>query len=69
LFVAALDVNNKAYILEDATNNYTPREWAEKVVGLFEKYGADRIVAEKNQGGDMVRHTLETVAPNLPISL
>jgi phage terminase large subunit-like protein len=42
---------------------------AEKVVGLFEKYGADRIVAEKNQGGDMVRHTLETVAPNLPIRL
>jgi phage terminase large subunit-like protein len=67
--VAALDVNNKAYILEDATNNYTPREWAERVVELFEKYGADRIVAEKNQGGDMVRHTLETVAPNLPIRL
>lgn len=69
IVVAGLDVNGTAYILEDATDNLKPAEWAQKAVDLFYKYGADRIVAERNQGGDMVRHTIETENPNVPIKL
>ena len=69
IVVAGLDVNGTAYVLEDATDNLKPAEWAQRAVDLFCKYGADRIVAERNQGGDMVRHTIETENPNVPIKL
>jgi len=69
IIVAGLDVNGKGIIFEDATDQYTPSGWAAKAVELFYKYKADRIVAERNQGGDMVRHTLETEDQNVPIRL
>jgi len=69
IIVAGIDVNGKGYVLEDGTGNFTPREWAAKAVSLYYKYKADRIVAERNQGGDMVRHTIETEDPTVPIRL
>jgi phage terminase large subunit-like protein len=69
IVVAGIDVNGIGYILEDATGTYKPAEWAGKVGELFDKYQADRVVAERNQGGDMVRYTLETENPNLPLRL
>jgi phage terminase large subunit-like protein len=38
-------------------------------VGAYHQHKADRIVAEGNQGGDLVRHTLATVSPNVPIGI
>lgn len=69
IIVAGIDINGKAYILEDATDMYTPEAWATKAIELYNKYQADRIVAERNQGGDMVRHTLKTVDETIPITL
>jgi phage terminase large subunit-like protein len=69
IIVAGIDINGKAFVLEDATGSYTPEAWATKAIGLYEKYQADRIVAERNQGGDMVRHTLKTVDETIPITL
>ena len=69
IIVAGIDINGTAYILEDATGNFTPEGWATKAIELYNKYEADRIVAEKNQGGDMVRHTLKTVDETIPITL
>ena len=34
---------------------------------MYEKWGADRVIAETNQGGQMVSDTLRHVAPNLPV--
>jgi phage terminase large subunit-like protein len=48
------------YVLHDATHHYSPAGWAKKANDLYEQYHCDAIVAEKNYGGDMVRHTLET---------
>jgi phage terminase large subunit-like protein len=69
IMVAGIDINGTGYILEDATGNYTPEAWATKAVELYIKYKADRIIAERNQGGDMVRHTLKTVDETIPITL
>jgi len=33
----------------------------------FDKWEADEIIIEVNQGGDLIRHTLQTIRPNLPI--
>ena len=69
LVVAGIDVNGIAYVLADYTDRYTPQQWAARAVSLFEEYQADRIVAERNQGGDMVRHTLQTECETVPIKL
>ena len=69
IIVAGIDVNGIGYVLEDATDRYSPAEWAAKAISLYQSYSADRIVAERNQGGDMVRRTLEAEDESVPIRL
>jgi predicted phage terminase large subunit-like protein len=69
IIVAGIDQDGIAYVLEDHTDNYSPKEWASKAIELYHEHMADRIVAERNQGGDMVRHTLQTEDENVPIKL
>jgi phage terminase large subunit-like protein len=38
-------------------------------VSLFRRFGADRIVAEKNNGGEMVSHVLHSIDPTVPVRL
>jgi phage terminase large subunit-like protein len=45
----------------------SPEGWATKAVELYNKYGADRIVYERNQGGDLVKYTLKTVDETIPL--
>ncbi len=65
IIVAGLGVDNHAYVLEDLSGNYTPSEWASKALEAYGRHKADRIVAEVNQGGDMIEHTLRTYEPNV----
>lgn len=70
IIVAGLGADQHCYVLEDctvATNN--PDKWAKQVIAAYNRYGADRVVAEANQGGEMVRSTLRTFDPNLPVTL
>ena len=67
IVVGGVGYDGQGYVLEDASGRYTPEEWAVKVVELFDAYDADYVVAEVNQGGDMVRSTLHTVRRTLPV--
>lgn len=67
LVVAGIDINGVCYILEDATERLSPEGWATKAVELYHKYGADRLVYERNQGGDLVKYTLKTVDETVPL--
>lgn len=49
------------YVLKDVSGRFTPQTWAQRALYTYEEYGADRIVAEVNNGGDMVESTLRTV--------
>lgn len=69
IIVAGADINGVCYVLQDATERYTPEGWAAKAIELYHLYGADRIVAERNQGGEMVRYTFKTVDETIPIKL
>ena len=40
-----------------------------EAVEAFDHFGADRIIAEGNQGGEMVKHTIQTVRPTVPITI
>lgn len=66
---AGLGVDRRGYLLADATGQYSPDQWARKAVELYHSIGADRFVAEGNQGGDMVRHTLTSVWRNAPVTI
>lgn len=69
IIVAGVDVNGTAYVIEDSTGQYLPEQWATKVQELYQKYQADLVVAERNQGGDMVKHTIRTVDELLPVKM
>lgn len=54
-----------AYVLQDASGNIAPIEWARAAVGLYTKYSADRVIAEVNNGGDLVETQLRVVDQNV----
>lgn len=54
----------RAHVIEDATvQGVGPAEWARVAVSAFERHGADRLVAEVNQGGAMVEAVIRQVSP------
>lgn len=67
IIVAAMGADQRGYVLDDLSMKGAPRQWADRAVAAFDRYEADAIVIEVNQGGDMVRHTLNSVRPGLPI--
>lgn len=59
IVVVGLGADGHAYVLQDATVSASPSEWAKIVVRLYTQYKANSIVAEANNGGDLIRTTLE----------
>jgi predicted phage terminase large subunit-like protein len=56
--------NGHAYVLEDLSGRYQPHEWARRAVAAYRRHRADRIIAERNNGGEMVEGTVRMVDPN-----
>ncbi len=70
IVACALGADGHGYILEDASvQGLSPEGWAQAVVACAAKHEADLVVAECNNGGELVRSVLQQVAPNLPIKL
>lgn len=59
-------VDAHAFVLADASGHYSPDGWATAAIGLFDELGADAIVGEVNNGGDMVGHVVKTVRRSVP---
>ena len=57
----------RAYVLEDASvSAASPTVWAEAAIAARDRHGAERLVAEVNQGGDLVENVLRQVDPLVP---
>lgn len=68
IVAAGLDAEGKAVVLADGSvEGASPSGWANAVSRLYRRYDADCVVAEINQGGDMVTSVLRTVDPTLPV--
>ena len=67
IVVAGLSPDGHYYILADYTLKASPQVWAEKAVYAFELHKADRIIAETNNGGDLVVHLLQQVKNTVPV--
>jgi len=62
--------DGRAYVLADATTQgRSPLEWARTAVRLYESLDADCIVAEVNQGGELVAQMLRQVSPGVPVRM
>lgn len=69
IVVAGLKENGQAVVLSDCSVEGTgPAGWARAVVNAYRRFEADRVVAEVNQGGDMVRAVLEGIEARLPVT-
>lgn len=69
IIAAGLGEDGRGYVLADSSGKYAPGEWAKKAITQFDSLKADRIVAEGNQGGEMVRHTIQTVRATAPVTI
>lgn len=67
IVVAGVTADQQYYVLEDATMKASPQVWATKVVSLYEKWQADKIIAEVNNGGDLVVELLRQVNHDIPV--
>lgn len=56
----------QAWVLEDATVHGAPDVWAKRVVDTARKWGAP-VVAEKNQGGALIRNAIQAIDPTIPV--
>ena len=66
IIVAALVKSHHVVILDDRTCRESPLGWARAAVEAYNYYKGSRIVAEVNNGGEMVESNLRAVAPNIP---
>jgi len=60
---------NELYILADDSIQGSPLAWASAAVTAYHKYQANLIVAESNNGGEMVATTIAQVDPTVPVQL
>lgn len=67
IIVAGLGVDGDAYVLADRTCHLPPEGWGLRAVRAFHHWKADRIVVERNMGGEMVVHVIKTVDDSVPI--
>jgi phage terminase large subunit-like protein len=69
IVVAGLDATGRGVVLADlSVENASPAAWGNAVVRAFRRFQADRVVAEVNQGGDMVAAILRSIDQTLPVT-
>lgn len=69
IVAVGLGVDGHAYVLGDFSLMGSPLVWARRVVEAYQTHKASRVVAEKNNGGDLVESNVRTVMPNIPLKL
>jgi phage terminase large subunit-like protein len=68
IVAAGIGADGHGYILGDHTIHGSPHDWAVEIVKAFNRYQADRVIGEVNNGGDLVEVNVRTVSPNIPFT-
>ncbi len=69
IVVAGLGPDGRAYVIADRTlQGRVPNVWARAVVAAYQDFDADRVVAETNQGGDLVVELLRQIDDSVPVT-
>lgn len=67
IIVVGLGVDGKGYVLADLSCRLAPDGWAQRAISGLDLYDGDAIVAETNQGGQMVAATIRAVRPTAKV--
>lgn len=68
IVVAGVGVDDRFYVLEDASGKMSPDGWGKKAVECYYRHKADRVIAEVNNGGDLVERLLRNTESSIPYS-
>lgn len=66
IVVVGKGVDGRFYVVADKSCRLSPDSWARRAVEAYEEFEADRVVAEVNQGGDLVERLLRSISKNIP---
>lgn len=66
IVVVGKDYNNEYYVLDDLSGKHSADKWGRIAINAYYEWEADRIVAEVNNGGDLVERLLRNIDPNVP---
>lgn len=67
IVVCSLDVNKEGVVEDDLSIKASTRTWAQRVVGAFHAWEANEVVAEVNQGGDLVEDAIHNIDPRIKV--
>ena len=56
----------RAYVIEDASVRGGPMDWARAAIAAMDRHKAERLVAEVNQGGDLIESVIRQIDPLVP---
>lgn len=65
IVVVGKDSNNEYYVLEDLSGRHSADKWGRIAINAFYEWEADRIVAEVNNGGDLVERLIRNIDYNV----
>lgn len=65
IVVCGRDGDGEYYVLADRSLKGTPLEWSKAVVSAYHEFGADRIIGESNNGGDLIELALRGIDENI----
>lgn len=65
---AGIGADGRGYVLADSSCRMSPADWARRAINLYRELQADRIVAEVNNGGDLVSTVIHAIDPNVPVT-
>lgn len=66
IIVAGRDYEGNGYIIDDLSGRFSPTEWIKCAADAYYRFSADRLIAEINNGGDIVEQLLHTLFPSIP---
>lgn len=66
IVVSGKGSDGRAYVLADRSCRMSPDGWAKRALAAYDEFGADRLVAETNNGGDMVESVLRAQGSRVP---
>ncbi len=67
IVVVALDVNGEGIVEADYTIKASPNEWVNRAINAYHKHNANYILAEVNQGGDLVKTMINNADPTIKV--
>ena len=68
IIVAGIEPSGECYVLDDRSGIYTPGEWSREVRAAYRRWAADLVVAEVNNGGDLVESNILAADDTIPVN-